>query len=134
MLNIFCNPKKKYFKDMQTDANRVIWDLEFKKFTALNEREVIRKQYDQAQDALARINAVSLDGKTKEEVEAITNEKKVIEAHIANLKSDLDAVEATIVGGQPSEKLPNGAEGIDNKLKVWVERREYIKAFIQRYC
>lgn len=116
------NAKKKYFKGMLADADRVIYDLEFKKFTALNEREVIRKEYDRAQDALARATA-----QKSEDVEAIT-------AHIEKLKKDMDAVEATIIGGQPSELLPNGAEGIDNKLKAWVERREYIKAFIRRYC
>lgn len=122
------NKKKSYFTGMVTDANRVIWDLEFKKYTALNEREVIRKQYDQAQDALTRIAAVP---KLTTEQEA---EKKSVEAFIEKLKKDMDAVEATIIGGQPSELLPNGAEGIDNKLRDWVQRRELIKGFITHNC
>lgn len=124
------NEKKKYFVGMLKDSEKVIWDLEFKKFTALNEREVVRRQYDQAQDALSRVNS-TLEIKKDEKAE---EEKKAIEAHIEKLKKEMDAVDATIVGGAPSELLPNGAEGIDNKLKTWVERREYIKSFIKHNC
>jgi hypothetical protein len=127
---MFLNKKKSYFDDMIKDANRVIWDLEFKKYTALNEREVIRRQYDQAQDALGRIGAQLIKG-PDEKIEA---EKKTIEAHVENLKKEMDAVEATIIGGAPSELLPDGAEGIDNKLKTWVQRRELIKGFIKHNC
>lgn len=116
------NKKKRYFEEMLKDADKVIWDLEFKKYTALNEREVIRRQYDQAQDALARATASK-----SEDVEAITK-------HIEQLKKEMDAVEGTIIGAQPSELLPNGAEGIDNKLKSWVTRRECIKGFITHNC
>lgn len=124
------NTKKKYFRKMLQDADRVIWDLEFKKFTALNEREVTRRQYDQAQDALARITQ-SLKGKKDEKVEA---EKASVEKYISDTKKHLDAVDATIAGGAPSELLPDGAEGLDNKLKQWADRREYIKRFIQTNC
>lgn len=122
------NKKKKYFQGMLADTAKIIWDLELKKYTALNEREVIRRQYDQASDALARISAVA------DPDEKIEDDKKSITARIEQLKKEMDAVEGTIIGSQPTELLPEGAQGIDNKLKSWVERREYIKGFIEKYC
>lgn len=129
------NKKKDYFKGMLEDSEKIIYDLEFKKFTALNEHEVVRKQYDQAQDALTRVKAqLSSNTNTKEEKEIIENEIKLIEVRVTDLKADMEAIQGTIIGSQPTPKLPDGAEGIDNKLKTWVQRREYIKAFITRYC
>lgn len=125
------NKKKDYFAAMVADADKVLWDLEFKKFTALNEREVIRRQYDQAQDAFSRISAQLLDAGKNDKLE---EEQKAIETRVKSLKKEMDAVDATIAGGQPSELLPNGAEGIDNKLHSWSQRREYIKAFIKHNC
>ena len=102
---------------MLDDANKVIWDLEFKKFTAMNEREVVRRELDQANQYLP--NAKNDD------------EKKAVEARIESIKTELEAIDGTVLGAPPSKLLPDGAVGIDNKLKEWVNRREYIKAFIK---
>jgi hypothetical protein len=128
---MFTDPKLKYFKGMLADADKVIWDIEFKKFTAMNEREIIRRQYDQAQDASQKIAAQLLADPKNEQA---LNDKKAVEDRVASLKKDMDAIDGTILGSQPTEQLPNGAEGLDNKLKMWVDRREYIKAFIKNYC
>jgi hypothetical protein len=121
------NQKKKYFKGMLNDADKVIWDLEFKKFTALNERETGRRQYDQLSDALARITAQLENNKDDEKLLA---EKAEVEKNIKDTQSYIDSIDATISGGAPSETMPNGAEGIDSKLSAWVTRREYIKSFL----
>lgn len=129
------NAKKKYFNAMVADAEKVIWDLEFKKFTALQEREVTRRQYDQGQDALARINAQlqnpSLDKDTKEHLEG---QKAGVEKTLGDLMTHMKNIDGVISGAAPSEQLPEGAEGIDNKLSSWVQRREYIKSFIAHNC
>lgn len=108
------NPKKKYFNAMLNDASKIIWDLEFKKFTAMNERELVRRQLDQASQF-----------QPKDE-----DEKKALEKRISDIKKELDAIDGTVLGSAPTELLPNGAKGIDNSLTEWVNRREYIKSFI----
>ena len=129
------NRKKKYFEAMVTDAEKVIWDLEFKKYTALGERETTRRQYDQGVDALNRLGAqlnnpnLSKDDKANLEVQ-----KESVIKTVNDLKKHLDAIDGTVVGSAPTELLPDGAEGIDNKLKSWVQRREYIKGFIKSNC
>lgn len=129
------NAKKQYFNAMLKDSEKVIWDLQFKKFTALNERESVRRQYDQLSDALSRITAQltpiegeTMDEKHKENLEA---QKAEVEKNIKDTKTYMDSIDATIVGGAPSSNLPDGAEGIDNKLRSWIQRRDYIKSFIK---
>jgi septal ring factor EnvC (AmiA/AmiB activator) len=126
------NNKKKYFKAMLSDIEKAIWEVEFRKFTAMNEREAIRRQYDQAQDALTRMKAqpTPKEGLTEKQ----KSEIDLAERYVAQLTRELKAIDDTIVGGQPSEELPNGAEGLDSKLKAWVGRREYIKSFIKTNC
>lgn len=131
---MFRNKKKAYFQGMLEDAEKVIYDLEFKKFTALGERELTRRQYDQAQGALANINMRLKADLSKEEREHVETEQKSVESTIKELKAQLDAIDGTIVGSNPTDKLPEGAVGIDNNLRTWVQRREYIKSFIQSNC
>jgi seryl-tRNA synthetase len=130
LIKRWLNPKRGYFEQMLEDATTVIWDLEFKKYTAMNEREVIRQQYDQAVDAVGRIKSLPKERQTKETKAELT----AIRNRIKDLEKDMEAVEATIVGGPPTAELPNGAQGIDNKLLDWVNRRETIKGFIKYNC
>jgi hypothetical protein len=43
----------------------------------------------------------------------------------------MDSIDATISGGPASALLPNGAPGIDNQLRGWVTKRDYINSFIE---
>lgn len=116
---------------MLKDTEKVIYDLEFKKFAARNEREIVRRRYDMMADAVARINSALLATPKDEKLLA---EKSSIEKAVEDTKKHLDAIDATIQGGPPSELLPDGSEGIDNKLKTWNDRKAYIKAFIKSHC
>lgn len=120
--------KKRYFQEMLVDSQKVIADLEFKKFTAMSERESARRQYDQMQDALARMKA------KEPKDEKLEGEIATAEKNLKDLESYMKNIDETITGGAPSEALPNGAEGIDNKLTSWVRRREFIKSFITYNC
>lgn len=126
--------KKKYFTQLAADAAQVIADLEFKKFAAQHERETARRQYDQHQDAMSRIEARLKGNPSKEETDKLNTEKASIEKNIKDIKGYMDSIDATIYGGQPSELLPDGSEGIDNKLKSWATRQELIKKFISLNC
>jgi hypothetical protein len=127
--------KKQYFLDMVLDAEKVIADLEFKKYTALGERETTRRQYDQGVDALNRLGAqLNNPNLSKDDKANLEAQKESVIKTVNDLKKHLDAIDGTVVGSAPTELLPDGAEGIDNKLKSWVQRREYIKGFIKSNC
>lgn len=127
------NAKRKYFKTMLRDTEKVIWDLELKKYTALQEREVTRRQYDQGADALSRLDAQLQNPQlTKEQKAQLEANRTATQKTVNDLKKHIDNIDGVISGAPPSESLPDGAEGIDNKLSSWVQRREYIKNFITR--
>lgn len=129
MFNTF--NKKKHFKGMLISAERVIAELEFKKFTALIERENVRRQYDQLQETLQRINAQLLSTPDNEQVKG---EQATIEKNIKDAKDYMDSIDGTVVGTPPTPSLPDGAKGLDNELKEWVTKRDYIKSFIKYNC
>lgn len=124
--------KKAHFEAMLNDVEKVLSELEFKKFVALNEREFERRKYDMSVDALSRIEARIKAGEPVDE--KTLEEKKSVEKYRDDIKKQIDAIDASIAGGAPSDLLPDGAEGIDNKMKTWAQKREYIRAFIDKYC
>jgi hypothetical protein len=117
------NKKKQYFKKMQDDIQRVIWNQEFKRFKALAVREQLRREYDQAADAFTRINA-------QPDNEQAQKDKPVVEQKITQLKGQIDDMEVRLNGVLPTE-TSEGLIGITQELESSIELREYIKAFVK---
>jgi hypothetical protein len=132
VITFMFNKKRDHFKKMKAQAEQVIWELEFKKFTALYERETVRKQYDQLQDAFQRISAqLANEVGDKDSLAKLESEKVEVEKNLKDTKDYMDSIDATISGGPASALLPNGAPGIDNQLRGWVTKRDYINSFIE---
>lgn len=120
---------------MLKDTEQVIADQEFKRFCALDEREVTRKQYDQVTDALNRCQiALKNQGLTPGQREQYESEEKALTKSREDLKTFMDDIDGTIFGTAPTPSMPDGSEGIDNKLKSWARRRELIKGYIKYKC
>jgi len=131
MFKLF-NKKKRYFKRIIKDAQSLVWETEFKKFTVLQQREDIRRQYDQSQQALEQITP---QFEAKPNDKKIEEEKLQIEKKADELKQLLDAVDATLDGGPPSEIHKNGvSEGLNQELQNKVNRINSVKAFIEYNC
>jgi len=131
MFNTIQFNKKKHFKAMVASADKVIAELEFKKFTCLIERENVRRQYDQLKDTLARIDAQLLSTPNDEK---LTAEKGAVEKNIKDAQQYMDDIDGTIGGTAPTPSLPDGARGLDNEMKEWVNKRNYITSFIKHNC
>jgi len=123
--------KKKHFQAMVASADKVLAELEFKKFTCLIERENVRRQYDQLTETLQRVNAQLLS--TPDDVK-LTEEKNALEKSIQDTKNYMDGVDGTINGSMPTAELPDGAKGLDNEMKEWVNKKNYITSFIKHNC
>ena len=125
------NKKKKYFKKMLSDAERTLWELEFSKFRALGIRESLRRQHDQAKEALNRIEAtLKEDAKN----EAALKDKADIEARLVNIKAQIDDIDVRVSGALPSETYPEGVVGVTQKIDNIIETRSNLQEFIKRYC
>ena len=118
------NPKKKYFNQMLKDLANVIYQQEFQRWKALAVREQLRREYDQANDAFARISA-------HPDQEAVKTEKDQIETRLNQIKGQMDDMDLRINGTTPNETHPEGVIGLTQKLESSVEMREYIRAFVK---
>lgn len=129
------NTKKRYFKKIGKEVQRLIWEKELSKFTQLQKREIIRQQYDSSVQALASIKA-RIDGTPATETipEELKSQKEQIEKAVALLKASIDGIDETINGTEPTEANPNGVKGLTAELQDWVNRKETIKAFIKYNC
>ena len=123
------NRKKRHFKAIKADAERLLWEGEFAKFQVLKMREQLRRQYDQTQQALEAIAArVKADPKNKKAEE----DKLTIEKQADGLKDQLDAIDTRINGGPPCALIPNGVEvGMDEDLQNKADRIASVDEFIK---
>lgn len=110
---------------MLADLQKVIWGHELKRFKALAVREQLRREYDQANDALTRIQA-----HPEQANEEIKTQTKQIEQRVNYLKGRMDDMDLQINGELPSE-TNEGSIGITQELETLIESREYIKAFVK---
>lgn len=123
--------KKKHFTAMVASADKVIAELEFKKFTCLIERENVRRQYDTLKETLQRINAQLLSTPDNEQLKG---EQATIEKNIKDAQAYMNDIDGTIAGTAPTPSIPDGYKGIDNEMKEWVNKRNYITSFIKHNC
>lgn len=125
------NKKKRHFESMLNDATRVLWETEFQKFTVLQLRETIRRQYDQSQQALEAIEArvKGTDDKSAKD------DKLAIEKQADGLKDQLDAIDTRLNGGPPCALIPDGVStGLNEDLQNKADRLETIRQFIKYNC
>ena len=127
---MFTNRKKKHFTDMIASADTVIWETEFKKFCTMQERELTRRQYDAVQGILAHLNSAPPDLITEEHKLRVQEAEK----NLKDLTAQMQTYDGVINGSAPSPELPNGSHGLDNTLKEWVLKREYMKSFVKTNC
>lgn len=118
------NKKKQFFNKMLADIQKLIWNQEFKRFKALAVREQLRREYDQATDALNRINA-------QPDNEQAKKDKPMVEQKVNQLKGQIDDMDMRLNGVVPNENNPEGLIGITQELESSIEMREYIKAFVK---
>lgn len=121
------NPKKKFFNQMLKDLQRVIWNQELKRFKALGIREQLRREYDQAVDAMNRVTT-ALEGNPNNE--QAVNDKAAIQKKMDSLKAQIDDMDIRINGQEPTAEQ-DGTIGITQELEASIENKEYIKAFIK---
>ena len=129
---IYKNPSQKaYFKSKIKGTQKLIWDLEFKKFKTTEVREDIRKEYDYMK---SRISSFGL----KKETEKDEAEKARIEDSIVLAKRDKDRLEqqikeldVEIKGAKKSKDYPDGADGMVQNIESLGELTGMLKDWVK---
>ena len=126
------NKKRDHFKKVKKVNNEMLWELEFTKFSLLDDREALRTQYDKL--------SMTIEGMT-EQLKLTPNDKKMETSKLSfekqrdSIKDELDMFDAKLNGGPPTVLLPKGVPvGVDDRLRETVLRNNKIERFITYNC
>lgn len=140
------NKKRKYFRGKLKGIQKVLWDLDFKKFKTLEIREGLREEYDQMKTKVSMVK-----DKIKTELEKPTmspDERKRLEDEAVLMERDLDrmvnghptdqsivclkGLDLAVFGSKPTQDHPHGVQGIDQEIQGLRELQEILKEYIKK--
>ena len=130
------NKQKQHLRNKLDGVQRMIWDLEFKRFKTLEIREDIRKEYDTLR---SKLEIVQTQIKREKETPVMPEgDRKRLEDAEVRLQRDIDRTKAQVDGldveangANKSAEYPDGVQGISQQIDALHELdqmlREYIK-------
>ena len=129
------NWKKKYLKDKLRGVEKMIVDLEFKRFKVGEMREDLRKEYDNLQSKLDVLNSQITSQKDKPTMEKgdiarLDDQKVIIDRDIVRLKEQMDYLQVEVVGAKPTAENHEGVQGVNQQLDALRELKIMIKEYI----
>lgn len=127
------NTKKKHFKKMLADTQKMIWQLEFKKHKKLVSYETTRKDYDRSQQALEKINAELTTATDEQKKTDLLKNKENVEKYAENLRAQLEIIFQSI-WGKPATETEPATEGVEEELEAFVELYRITEDFISKNC
>jgi hypothetical protein len=146
------NKKKKYFEQKLEAVQKMIWDLEFKRFKSLEIREEVRMQYDslkaKVQMVKDRIKTFPeldpelvkleysdiklIDEKKKkwsDEENKLDDEKILMERDIQRYEGQMKQIDMDVHGANASVDRPDGVQGLDHQLESLQELKGMLKIY-----
>lgn len=130
------NQQKKYFKQKLYGVQRMIWDLEFRRYKTLEIREDVRQEYDKSKARLEITEAQAKSQKENPTMEAgeiarLDDQIVLIKRDIERYESQLKAMDLDVHGSKPTNELPDGVAGINHQLDSLRELQIMIKEYIK---
>ena len=127
--------KKKHFEQKFDGVQKMIWDLEFKKFKTLEIREDVRREYDNSKSKLFNAEKEITEWpKDKDE-----GDKKRIEDKVVLLKRDIERYESQmknldfeVEGAKPNSQYPDGVQGVDDQIDSLQELKLMVRDWIKQ--
>lgn len=127
--------KKEHFKSKLEGTQKMVWDLEFKKFKTAEIREDVRKEYDYMQSRIDTINKSIQDfpkNKDKAERARLEDDKVRAERDLGRLKGQIEHLDLDIKGSKPTNQYPDGVSGIEDQINSISELTKMLKNWIKK--
>lgn len=122
--------KKEHFKGKLEGVEKMIYDLEFKRFKTREIREGIRKDYD-----ALRARKESLDKQVEsasgDEKKRIEDAKVVTDRDVARLEGQIKRLDEEVNGAKPNQENHDGVIGINEQIDSLRELRLMLKDWIK---
>lgn len=134
---MFFNEKKRHFKKKLKGSQKLIWDLEFKRFKTLEIREEIRQQYDGMKSKLAIVkNQIEAEKKqptvSPDELKRLEDSDVVLTRDSERLLAQMKHLDVEVNGSAPTEEYPDGMTGLNPQLESLRELIGMLKEYIKR--
>ena len=125
------NKQKKHFKSKLTGVQRMVWDLEFKRFKTREIREEVRQTYDNQKSRQFSLKE-QLNNKElkKEELANIKDEIERLDVQLKRYEEQMKGLDLEVEGSKPTNELPDGHDGINQTLDSLRELQQMIKSYI----
>ena len=125
------NKQKKHFKNKLVGVQRMVWDLEFKRFKTREIREEVRETYDNQKSRQFSLKE-QLNNKElkKEEAANIKDEVERLDVQLKRYEEQMKGLDLEVEGSKPTNELPDGHDGINQTLDSLRELQQMIKSYI----
>lgn len=130
------NLKKDYFKQKLVGVQKMIWDLEFKRFKTREIREEIRIEYDNLKTKLEMVttqlkNEQDKPTMPKEELARLDDQKVIIERDIDRYLKQMQGLDLEVEGSKQTAEYPDGMQGINHQLDSLRELDGMLKDYVK---
>jgi hypothetical protein len=135
---LFFNWKYRYFKNKIRGVQKMIADLEFKRFKTLEIREEVRVEYDQNKakmDILEKQIKQQKEKPTMEEgeIKRLDDQKVLLDIDIKKQEDQLKVLDLDVQGTRPTNEYPDGVNGINQQLDALQELVVMLKNYIKEF-
>lgn len=125
----------RYFNRKSNGVNKMIADLEFKRYKTMEIREEVRQAYDQTQhrlDILKQQIKKEEEAKNKEQAEHLDVDVKKVEKDAERYQAQMKQMDLDVVGSRPTSEMPEGYEGINQQLEHLRELGAMIRSYMKQ--
>lgn len=128
--------QKQYFKEKAESVQKMIWDMEFKRFKTLEIREEVREEYDNSKSKLNVLEAEIAKQATtptmeEGEVKRLDDQKVLLERDIQRYEAQMKSLDLEVAGSPQTNDYPDGVQGIEQQLESLRELEIMVKDYIK---
>lgn len=127
--------KKNYFKQRLQGTERLVWDLEFKMFKTREIREDIRKEYAQMKARLFTVEEQIKNfpaDKDQADKARLEDQKVLLDKDTLRFQAQIEQLDIEVEGTKPTEKYPDGVDGIVQQIGSLKEVQTMLKDWIKK--
>lgn len=131
---MFKTKQKRWFDKKLDGIEKMIWDIEFKRFKVQELRERTRQEYDNQKSKLSvletQIKAQKDDPKIeKAEIAHLDDKKVLVDRDISRSLEAMKGLDVEIDGLRPSADHPDGVPGVNEQIDALHD----LKGIVQKY-
>lgn len=130
------NKQKTYFRKKLEGVQKLIWDLEFKRYKTHEIREDIRTLHNDSKSKLAILETQIKSEKEKPtmekgEIARLDDRKVLFDRDIKRFEEQMKGLDLEVEGSKPTAEYQEGVQGINQQLDALRELQGMLEEYIK---